>query len=51
MQTGLGNHFFIIDVDQPVDDVLFPGVKAELEALGCEVTLLGSYPVYKISLS
>lgn len=50
MKTGLGNYFFIIDVDQPVDDVLFPGVKGELEALGCEVTMLGSYPVYKISL-
>lgn len=48
MKTGLGNYFFIIDVNQPFDDVLFPGVKAELEALGCQVTLLGSYPVYEI---
>lgn len=50
MKTGLGNYFFIIDVDQPFDDVLFPGVKGELEALGCKVTLLGSYPVYKLDV-
>lgn len=51
MKTGLGNYFFIIDVDQPFDDVLFPGVKAELEALGCEVTFLGTYPVYHMQIS
>src|SRR5699024_11441389 len=45
MKTGLGNYFFIIDVDQPYDDVLFPGVEKELEALGCNVTVLGTYPV------
>jgi len=45
-KTGLGNYFFLIDVDQPFDDVLFPGVKGELEALGCKVTVLGTYPVY-----
>ncbi|GLO66699.1 MULTISPECIES: prephenate dehydratase [Oceanobacillus] len=45
-KTGLGNYFFIIDVDQPYDDILFPGVKSELEALGCQVTILGTYPVY-----
>lgn len=50
MKTGLGNYFFIIDVDQPFDDVLFPGVKAELEALGCQVTMLGTYPVYHLNL-
>ncbi len=48
MKTGLGNYFFIIDVNQPYDDVLFPGVKAELEALGCKVTMLGTYPVYEL---
>ncbi len=48
MKTGLGNYFFIIDVNQPYDDVLFPSVTAELEALGCEVTMLGTYPVYEL---
>lgn len=46
MKTGLGHYFFLIDVNQPYDDALFPGVKAELEALGSEVTILGTYPVY-----
>jgi len=50
MKTGLGNYFFIIDVEQPFDDVLFPSVKAELATLGCEVTVLGSYPVYKMNV-
>ncbi|WP_099158643.1 prephenate dehydratase [Virgibacillus ndiopensis] len=50
MKTGLGNYFFIVDVDQPYDDVLFPSVKAELEALGCKVTILGTYPVYQMKI-
>lgn len=50
MKTGLGNYFFIIDVNQPMDDILFPSVKAELEALGCKVTILGSYPVYQMNV-
>lgn len=50
MKTGLGNYFFIVDVNQPYDDVLFPGVKAELEALGCNVTILGTYSVHNIKL-
>ncbi|MBO1003405.1 prephenate dehydratase [Pseudogracilibacillus auburnensis] len=49
MKTGLGNYFFIIDVDEPYDDALFPGVQGELEALGCKVTILGTYPVYKLA--
>lgn len=49
-KTGLGNYFFIIDVDQAYDDALFPGVKGELEALGCEVLILGTYPVYRLKL-
>jgi prephenate dehydratase len=49
MKTGLGNYFFIIDVKQAYDKVLFPGVKAELEALGCKMSVLGSYPTYLLS--
>ncbi|NNV05576.1 prephenate dehydratase [Geobacillus sp. C56-T2] len=45
-KTGLGNYFFIIDIDAPKDDVLIPGAMAEIEALGCTVQLLGSYPYY-----
>lgn len=46
-KTGLGNYFFVIDVEMKMDDILIPGVKAELEALGCGVKILGSYPVFK----
>lgn len=49
-KTGLGNYFFIIDVNQAYDDALFPGVKGELEALGCEVNVMGTYPVYHMNL-
>lgn len=45
-KTGLGNYFFIIDIVRKYDDVLIPGAIAELEALGCSVKLLGSYPYY-----
>jgi len=47
-KTGLGDYFFLIDVNQPYDDALFPGAAAELEALGCEVNVLGTYPVYQM---
>lgn len=50
MKTGLGNYFFIIDVNEPYDDALFPGVQGELEALKCGVTILGTYPVYHLKL-
>ncbi len=46
MKTGLGNYFFIIDIEQQMDEVLIPGAIAELEALGCSVKVLGSYPYF-----
>ncbi|AKG04218.1 prephenate dehydratase [Salimicrobium jeotgali] len=51
MKTGLGNYFFLVDVDQPYDQVLFPGVQQELEALGCRLKVLGTYPSYEIETS
>ncbi|MFC0043072.1 prephenate dehydratase [Metabacillus iocasae] len=48
MKTGLGNYFFIVDIEQKMDDVLIPSAIAELEALGCTVNLLGSYPYFLI---
>ncbi|WP_453997566.1 prephenate dehydratase [Bacillus nitroreducens] len=48
MKTGLGNYFFLIDIEQKMDDILIPSAIAELEALGSGVTLLGSYPYYHI---
>jgi prephenate dehydratase len=46
MKTGLGNYFFIIDIEQQMDEVLIPSAIAELEALGCSVKVLGSYPYF-----
>ena len=46
LKTGLGNYFFIIDVNQRMDDILLPGAIAEMEALGCTVTVMGSYNSY-----
>jgi len=46
MKTGLGNYFFLIDVEGEHDSILLSGAKAELEALGCSVSFLGSYPCY-----
>lgn len=48
MKTGLGNYFFIIDIDMKVDEILIPGAISELEALGCGVKLLGTYNAYMI---
>ncbi|MCL7746966.1 prephenate dehydratase [Halalkalibacter alkaliphilus] len=48
-KTGLGNYFFIIDVEGAMDDVLIPGVVSEVEALGCGVEILGSYPCYTMA--
>lgn len=50
MKTGIGNYFFIIDIEMKLDEVLIPGAMAELEALGCGVTLLGSYPSVMVKL-
>lgn len=47
-KTGLGNYFFIIDVQGLMDDVLIPGAISEIEALGCGVEVLGSYPCYHL---
>ncbi len=47
MKTGLGNYLFIIDIDQTMDSILVHSAINELEALGCAVTCLGSYPVIK----
>ncbi|MDL4841653.1 prephenate dehydratase [Aquibacillus rhizosphaerae] len=46
MKTGLGNYFFLIDIEQKMDDVLIPNAIAELESLGCSVEVLGSYPYF-----
>ncbi|MCM3785781.1 prephenate dehydratase [Neobacillus mesonae] len=42
----LGNYYFYIDVLESIDSVLLPAAIAEIEALGCQVRVLGSYPCY-----
>lgn len=51
MKTGLGNYFFIIDIEMALDEVLIPGAISELEALGCNVSVLGSYPSFAVESS
>lgn len=48
MKTGIGNYFFIIDLEMKMDDVLIPGAISELEALGCHINVLGTYPSFLI---
>lgn len=40
----LGNYYFYIDIELSLDTVLLPAALAEIEAIGCHVRLLGSYP-------
>ncbi|SEO35626.1 prephenate dehydratase [Amphibacillus marinus] len=46
MKIGLGHYYFLIDLDQKMDDILIPNTIAEIEAIGCNVEVLGSYPYY-----
>lgn len=51
MKTGIGNYFFVIDIEMQLDEVLIPGAIAEMEALGCGVKILGSYPKIMLELN
>ncbi|GIO87121.1 prephenate dehydratase [Paenibacillus faecis] len=42
----LGSYYFYMDVLAPMDSVLLPSAIGEIEALGCQVRILGSYPSY-----
>lgn len=46
LKTGLGDYFFLIDVAHGMDEVLLPGAISEMEALGCEVKMVGTYSSY-----
>lgn len=46
-KRGLGSYHFFIDIERPMDAILLPSTFAEIEALGCKVRFLGSYPVYR----
>ncbi|MGO4532897.1 prephenate dehydratase [Paenibacillus sp. 2TAF8] len=42
----LGSYYFYIDVIESVDSILLTAAMAEIEALNCQVRVLGSYPCY-----
>lgn len=42
----LGNYYFYMDVLEHFDSVLLKAAMEEIEALGCQVRILGSYPSY-----
>ncbi|MCW1927010.1 prephenate dehydratase [Bhargavaea beijingensis] len=48
MKTGLGDYFFIVDVDAGKEEQMMKGALEELEALGCIVKPLGTYRTYEI---
>jgi len=48
LKTGLGNYFFMIDINQSFDDILVKNAIEEIEALECTVKFLGSYQTYKV---
>jgi prephenate dehydratase len=42
----LGSYYFYMDVLEDVNSVLLQAAFSEIEALGCQVRVLGSYPSY-----
>ncbi len=42
----LGNYYFYIDVEMSLDSVLLPAALAEIEAIGCQIRVLGCYPSF-----
>ncbi|SNM07595.1 prephenate dehydratase [Streptococcus pneumoniae] len=48
LKTALGEYFFIIDVDYTDKDLVHFAQK-ELEAIGIQYKILGTYPIYPIS--
>lgn len=42
----LGSYYFVIDVEAGMNSVLLPAAISEIEAIGCQVRILGSYPSF-----
>ncbi len=45
----LGNYYFFMDIELSLDTVLLSAAIEEIEAIGCQVRILGSYPSYSYS--
>ena len=45
----LGNYYFYIDIEDSMESVLLRGALKEIEAIGCELRVLGSYPSFNYS--
>lgn len=45
----LGNYYFYMDIEMSLDTVLLPAALQEIEAIGCQVRTLGSYPVFSFT--
>lgn len=43
----LGSYYFYIDIEASMSEPLVPAAIAEIEAIGCQVRILGSYPGYE----
>jgi prephenate dehydratase len=43
----LGTYYFFIDVEMHMENILLQGVIGEIEAIGSQVRVLGSYPLFK----
>lgn len=45
-KAKLGSYYFFIDIEESMDSVLLPAAIQEIEAIGCQVRVLGSYPSF-----
>ncbi|WP_127529694.1 prephenate dehydratase [Paenibacillus kobensis] len=43
----LGTYYFMIDIDMSMDSILLQSAIAEIEAIGFQVRMMGSYPTFK----
>lgn len=42
----LGNYYFYIEIEMSLDSVLLPAALQEIEAIGCNIRILGCYPSF-----
>lgn len=45
-KKNLGSYFFYIDIEGSLNSLLLPNAISEIESIGCQVRILGSYPMY-----